>query len=161
MNTDTALIHVRGLAKSYGDFAAVKGIDFDVHAGEVFGLLGPNGAGKTTTVEILEGLRPRTAGEVSVLGIDPGAQSRELKDRIGVCLQSTNLPDKIRVREAMDLFGEFYSHTTDASLLLTRLLISSASTRAASLNGLNRHSTAPRASRRGRMVRSSWPVRKS
>jgi ABC-2 type transport system ATP-binding protein len=121
MDTDKALIHVRGLTKSYGDFQAVKGIDFEVRAGEVFGLLGPNGAGKTTTVEILEGLRPRTGGEVSVLGIDPGAQSRELKDRIGVCLQSTNLPDKIRVREAMDLFADFYSHTADASLLLTRL----------------------------------------
>jgi ABC-2 type transport system ATP-binding protein len=92
-----------------------------VRAGEVFGLLGPNGAGKTTTVEILEGLRPRTSGRVSVLGFDPGSQSRRLKDRIGVCLQSTNLPDKITVREAMDLFGEFYSHTVDTGLLLNRL----------------------------------------
>ena len=66
-----AAICVRGLRKNYGEFEAVKGIDFEVGAGEVFGLLGPNGAGKTTTVEILEGLRPRTAGEVSVLGFDP------------------------------------------------------------------------------------------
>src|SRR5437764_3681850 len=114
-------ISVRGLHKSYGDFAAVKGIDFEVRAGEVFGLLGPNGAGKTTTVEILEGLRPRTSGEVSVLGFDPGSQSRQLKDRIGVCLQSTNLPEKITVREAVDLFGEFYSHTADSGMLLNRL----------------------------------------
>jgi ABC-2 type transport system ATP-binding protein len=116
-----SLIQVRSLTKKYGEFAAVKGIDFDVRPGEVFGLLGPNGAGKTTTVEILEGLRPRTGGEVTVLGFDPGLQSRQLKDRIGVCLQSTNLPDKITVREAMDLFGEFYTHTVDSVLLLNRL----------------------------------------
>src|SRR6185312_16551607 len=95
------VIHVRGLRKSYGALEAVKGIDFEVHAGEVFGLLGPNGAGKTTTLEILEGLRPRSGGEVSVLGFDPGSQSRQLKDRIGVCLQSTNLPEKIKVWEAL------------------------------------------------------------
>ena len=116
-----SLIQVTGLTKSYGEFAAVKGIDFEVRAGEVFGLLGPNGAGKTTTVEILEGLRSRTSGEVSVLGFDPGLQIRQLKDRIGVCLQSTNLPDKITVREAIELFGEFYSHTVDGGVLLNRL----------------------------------------
>src|SRR4051812_3774193 len=116
-----SLIQVRALTKSYDDFAAVKGIDFEVRAGEVFGLLGPNGAGKTTTVEILEGLRPRTGGEVSVLGFDPGSQSRQLKDRIGVCLQSTNLPDKIKVHEAMKLFAEFYTHTVDGDALLKRL----------------------------------------
>src|SRR5690242_19216275 len=84
-------IYVRGLKKSYNDFEAVKGIDFEVRAGEVFGLLGPNGAGKTTTVEILEGIRPRTAGEVKVLDYDPDRQKKALKDRIGVCLQATNL----------------------------------------------------------------------
>src|SRR3979411_3529293 len=94
-------ISVRGLRMSYGALEAVKGIDFEVHAGEVFGLLGPNGAGKTTTVEILEGLRPRTGGEVSVLGFDPGAQSKQLKDQIGVCLQSTNLPEKTKARGAL------------------------------------------------------------
>ena len=98
-------IHVAGLRKSYDDFEAVRGIDFDVAQGEVFGLLGPNGAGKTTTVEILEGLRPRTAGDVQVLGYDPGADTRAIKDRIGVCLQSTNLPDKITVRESLALFS--------------------------------------------------------
>src|ERR1700724_4819795 len=97
-------IYVPGLRKSYGNFEAVKGIDFEVAPGEVFGLLGPNGAGKTTTVEILEGLRPRTSGDVTVLGKDPAKEVRALKDRIGVCLQATNLPDKITVREALQLF---------------------------------------------------------
>src|SRR6266702_5123918 len=119
--SQTDAISVRGLRKSYGDFEAVKGIDFEVHTGEVFGLLGPNGAGKTTTVEILEGLRSRTGGGVSVLGFDPGAQSKQLKDRIGVCLQSTNLPEKIKVAEAIDLFRDFYTRTVDGDGLLKRL----------------------------------------
>jgi ABC-2 type transport system ATP-binding protein len=99
----------------------VRGIDFEVGAGEVFGLLGPNGAGKTTTVEILEGLRPRSGGQVTVLGFDPDVQARSLKDRIGVCLQATNLPPKITVREALDLFASFYSRTVDTAQLLERL----------------------------------------
>ena len=122
-NKNEPVIQVRGLTKNYGDYAAVKGIDFEVRAGEVFGLLGPNGAGKTTTVEILEGLRPRSGGQVSVLGFDPGRESRQLKDRIGVCLQSTNLQDKIKIREAMDLFAEFYTRTVDCDDLLMRLAL--------------------------------------
>jgi len=114
-------IHVAGLHKSYGDFEAVRGIDFDVAQGEVFGLLGPNGAGKTTTVEILEGLRPRTSGDVTVLGYDPASETRKIKDRIGVCLQSTNLPDKITVRESLALFAAFYSRNIDNDKLLQRL----------------------------------------
>ncbi|HJZ11761.1 MAG TPA: ABC transporter ATP-binding protein, partial [Acidobacteriota bacterium] len=114
-------IVVAGLTKKYGSFEAVKGIDFDVHSGEVFGLLGPNGAGKTTTVEILEGLRPRTAGEVRVLGYDPANQSKQIKDRIGVCLQSTNLSEKIKVKEAIELFQSFHSKHTDGDALLRRL----------------------------------------
>ena len=94
-------ISVQGLTKSYGDVHAVRGIDFEVRTGEVFGLLGPNGAGKTTTVEILEGIRQRTSGDVKVLDYDPDRQKMQLKDRIGVCLQATNLPDKIRVHEAL------------------------------------------------------------
>ena len=120
MNAET-VIEVQGLRKQYGDFEAVRGIDFDVRAGEVFGLLGPNGAGKTTTVEILEGLRERTHGDVRVLGMDPRLQVRQLKDRIGVCLQATNLPDKITVSEALELFGSFYSRSVDAGALLKRL----------------------------------------
>src|ERR1700735_3820634 len=108
-------IAVAGLTKSYGAFEAVKGIEFEVREGEVFGLLGPNGAGKTTTVEILEGIRQRTGGEVRVLDFDPDRQKQDLKDRIGVCLQATNLPDKITVKEALDLFASFYTRTVDGN----------------------------------------------
>jgi len=115
-------IEVEALQKSYGeDFPAVKGIDFDVRAGEVFGLLGPNGAGKTTTVEILEGLRTRSNGRVSVLGFDPEIQTKALKDRVGVCLQATNLQEKMHVQEAIDLFASFYTRTVDGAVLLKRL----------------------------------------
>ena len=119
--TAGAAISVRGLRKSYDSFEAVRGIDFEVSTGEVFGLLGPNGAGKTTTVEILEGIRPRTAGDVAVLGFDPGVNASQIKDRTGVSLQATNLPDKIKVSEALDLFSSFYSRHVDGSGLLKRL----------------------------------------
>jgi len=119
-----AAISVRSLRKAYGDFEAVRGIDFEVAEGEVFGLLGPNGAGKTTTVEILEGLRPRTGGEVSVLGFDPETATARIKDRIGVSLQATNLPEKIRVHEVMELFAAFYTRNTDLKRLLDRLQLS-------------------------------------
>jgi ABC-2 type transport system ATP-binding protein len=112
---------VSDLIKTYGAQTAVKGIAFEIRAGEVFGLLGPNGAGKTTTVEILEGLRPRTGGVVSVLGIDPARDSRGLKDRIGVCLQATRLPDKITASEALELFASLYSRRVDDDALLKRL----------------------------------------
>ncbi len=114
-------IQVEDLRKNYGDLEAVAGIDFEVKAGEVFGLLGPNGAGKTTTVEILEGLRSRSGGKVRVLGFDPETQSKPLRDRIGVALQSTNLQEKIKVIEAMRLFASFYSRTVDIEALLDEL----------------------------------------
>ncbi|HKE25793.1 MAG TPA: ABC transporter ATP-binding protein [Bryobacteraceae bacterium] len=114
-------IEVEGLKKSYATLPAVKGIDFEVRAGEVFGLLGPNGAGKTTTIEILEGLRARSSGRVSVLGFDPEVQTSQVKDRVGVCLQSTHLQEKMKVAEAMELFASFYTRTTDAGALLDRL----------------------------------------
>ncbi len=103
-------IDVNGLRKSYGDFEAVRGIDFQVRRGEVFGLLGPNGAGKTTTVEILEGYRTRTDGTVSVLGMDPQERSRALRARVGIVLQTTGLYRHIKVREALAHFASMYPH---------------------------------------------------
>ena len=101
-------IEVRGLRKSYGDVEAVRGIDLSVSTGEVFALLGPNGAGKTTTVEILEGHRGRTAGEVSVLGHDPGLNERALKQRIGIVLQTTGVEPYLSVEETIDLFRGYF-----------------------------------------------------
>jgi ABC-2 type transport system ATP-binding protein len=116
-------IEVRGLRKSYQEFEAVRGIDFDVYRGEVFGLLGPNGAGKTTTVEILEGYRSRSDGTVGVLGLDPGARPRALRARVGIVLQSTGLYRHIRVREALDHFAGMYPHprSVDEVIALTGL----------------------------------------
>src|SRR5438270_1169449 len=105
----SAAISVRGLRKRYGDVEAVRGIDFEVARGEVFGLLGPNGAGKTTTVEILEGYRERSGGEVAVLGHDPAARARELRERVGIVLQSTGMYRHITVREALDHWAGFYA----------------------------------------------------
>lgn len=116
-------IAVSRLRKLYGDFEAVRGIGFEVAQGEIFGLLGPNGAGKTTTVEILEGLRQRTAGEVSVLGYDPEKETAAVKDRIGVALQATNLPEKIKVFEAAELFAAFYTRSVAVEDLLKKLQI--------------------------------------
>jgi ABC-2 type transport system ATP-binding protein len=109
----TSAIQVRGLRKSYGEFEAVRGIDFDVQRGEVFGLLGPNGAGKTTTVEILEGYRKRSDGAVEVLGMDPGERPRALRARTGIVLQSTGLYRHIKVREAIAHFAAMYPHPRD------------------------------------------------
>jgi ABC-2 type transport system ATP-binding protein len=114
-----AAIEVRGLRKSYGDFEAVRGIEFEVRRGEVFGLLGPNGAGKTTTVEILEGYRARTEGEVSVLGFDPGRRPRELRSRVGIVLQSTGLYRHIRVREALEHFAFMYPHPREVEEVIS------------------------------------------
>jgi ABC-2 type transport system ATP-binding protein len=104
----TVAIEVHGLRKAYGEHEAVRGIDFAVHRGEVFGLLGPNGAGKTTTVEILEGYRDRTAGEVRVLGLDPQARSAELRERVGIVLQSCGIYRHLTVREAVEHWAGLY-----------------------------------------------------
>ena len=113
---------VKGLVRRrYDETRAADHVSFQIEEGEFVGFLGPNGAGKTTTVEILEGLRPRSAGDVTVLAFDPDRQKQKLKDRIGVCLQATNLPDKITVHEALKLFGAFYTRTVDGEALLKRL----------------------------------------
>jgi ABC-2 type transport system ATP-binding protein len=111
-------IEVRDLRKRYGEFEAVRGIDIAVARGEVFGLLGPNGAGKTTTVEILEGYRERSGGEVSVLGHDPAARSRELRQRIGIVLQSGGIYSHITPREALRHWASFYPEPRDVGEVL-------------------------------------------
>jgi ABC-2 type transport system ATP-binding protein len=106
-------IEVRGLRKRYGEHEAVGGIDFTVGRGEVFGLLGPNGAGKTTTVEILEGYRERSEGDVSVLGHDPARRDLELRRRVGIVLQSSGMYRHITVREALDHWAHLYPSPRD------------------------------------------------
>jgi ABC-2 type transport system ATP-binding protein len=102
------VISVRGLRKSYGPLEAVRGIDLDVAAREIFAFLGPNGAGKTTTVEILEGYRKRTSGEVTVLGTDPENADRDWRQRIGVVLQESRMHPELTVRESVELFAGYY-----------------------------------------------------
>ena len=114
------VLRVENLVKRYGNLEAVRGISFDVQEAEVFGLLGPNGAGKTSTVEIMEGLRTADGGAVSVCGFDPQRDSDQLKQVIGAALQSTSLPDKIRVIEALRLFASFYNQHRDPEDLLKR-----------------------------------------
>ena len=106
-------ISVRGLRKAYGPLEAVRGVDFDIEEGEVFGLLGPNGAGKTTTVEILEGYRSRDAGEVSVLGNDPQRPRRDFRERIGVVLQQAQLWPNLTVQETHSAFAGYYARPRD------------------------------------------------
>jgi ABC-2 type transport system ATP-binding protein len=108
------VVAVRGLRKSYGDHEAVRGVDFEIARGTVFGLLGPNGAGKTTIVEILEGYRTRSAGEVSVLGADPEHDEIGLRDRIGIVLQESGIEPDLTVREAVELYGAAYARRRPA-----------------------------------------------
>jgi ABC-2 type transport system ATP-binding protein len=114
------IIQVEDLYKSYGTVEAVRGVSFVVNEGEVFGLLGPNGAGKTSTVEILEGMRTPDAGTARVCGLDPERSGSAFKQTIGAVLQSTALPDKLRVKEALDLFASFYRDRASTEGLLKR-----------------------------------------
>jgi ABC-2 type transport system ATP-binding protein len=116
----TAVIEVTGLTKRYGGQAVVDNISFHVDQGEIFGILGPNGAGKTTAVECLEGLRTRDAGGVRILGLDPRTDGHRLHQRIGVQLQETQLQEKLKVREALELYASFYPDPTDWRELLQR-----------------------------------------
>src|SRR3954447_8555333 len=104
-----AAISVSGLRMAYGSHEAVRGLDFEVAAGEVFGFLGPNGAGKTTTIEILEGYRERSAGEVAVFGVDPAAPTRAWRNRVGLVLQECELDPLWRGAEGISLFAGFYA----------------------------------------------------
>jgi ABC-2 type transport system ATP-binding protein len=106
--TDEPAIRVSGLRKAYGDHVAVADLDLEIGHGECFALLGPNGAGKTTTVEILEGYRPRSSGEISVLGTDPARATRDWRARVGIVLQSTGEFEAITVREVVSHFAKYY-----------------------------------------------------
>ncbi len=129
-------VSVRGLVKSYGSFTAVDGVDFEIHRGETFALLGPNGAGKSTTVEILEGYRDRSAGEVSVLGEDPRHGRLEWKARLGIVLQQTGESGNVTVREQLRHFAGFYPNPRDVDEVIAAVgLTEKASTRIRALSG--------------------------
>ncbi len=134
--SSAAAISVRGLRKAYDGREAVRGIDFDVLAGEVFCLLGPNGAGKTTTVEILEGYRERDGGDVRVLGVDPWGSDRRHRERIGVVLQQSELPPSLSVREVHLMFAGYYAEPRDVDEVIELVgLAEKASERVKTLSG--------------------------
>lgn len=129
-------VRIRGLRKVYGGVAAVDGIDLDIHQGETFALLGPNGAGKSTTVEILEGYRSRTAGEVDVLGVDPAHGGREWKSRIGIVLQTGGETGLLTVREVLRHFAGLYPRSRDIDEVISAVgLEAKADVRVAKLSG--------------------------
>jgi ABC-2 type transport system ATP-binding protein len=115
------VVQVEGLSKTYGKTIAVDNITFEVREGEIFGMVGPNGAGKTTAIECIEGLRRPDRGLVRVLGLDPVHQERQLRPLLGIQLQQANLPENIKVLEALDLYASFYSHTLDWQELIKGL----------------------------------------
>jgi ABC-2 type transport system ATP-binding protein len=115
------IVKVEGLRKTYGDTVAVDEVSFEVHEGEIFGMVGPNGAGKTTTIECLEGLRKPDQGTIRVLGVDPQQDSHTLREHTGMQLQQSNLPDRMKVWEALDLYSSFYPNAADWKVLLAQL----------------------------------------
>ncbi|MGK2878154.1 MAG: ABC transporter ATP-binding protein [Solirubrobacterales bacterium] len=135
MTTEPAIV-IEGLRKSYDEFEAVKGVDLTIESGQVFAILGPNGAGKTTTVEILEGYRSRTAGKVSVLGVDPENPSRSWRERIGIVLQESEQGALLTVRETLAMYAGYYPHprSVDETIQMVGLPAKS-DTRAGRLSG--------------------------
>ena len=132
----SAMIEVQNLHKTYGDTVAVDDVSFTVQEGEIFGILGPNGAGKTTTVECIEGLRSPDTGRISVLGLDPRRDRAELTQRLGVQLQDSQMPDQLRVAEALRLNSAFYRNPADWHALMDTLgLTSKSKTPFAKLSG--------------------------
>ena len=115
------VVQVENLHKAYGSLVAVNDISFDVQEGEIFGMVGPNGAGKTTTIECIEGLRRPSGGSIRTLGLDPRSEGYELRERIGVQLQESELWERIRVREVLDLYASFYHRSVDLHPLLDQL----------------------------------------
>src|SRR6478736_436392 len=112
------VIEVTDLRKHYGNRQAVDGVSFKVEEGEIFGILGPNGAGKTTTVESIAGLRTPDSGSISVLGLDPRRDRERLRSLVGVQLQESELPERITVREAVELFASFYAQPAEPRELI-------------------------------------------
>jgi ABC-2 type transport system ATP-binding protein len=132
----TPVISISGLRMSYGEVEAVRGIDLEVMPGEIFAFLGPNGAGKTTTVEILEGYRKRSGGEVSVLGEDPQRAGRGWRERIGIVLQSGRLDPYLTVRESLGLYAGYYRNPRPVDEVIALVgLEEKADTRARKLSG--------------------------
>jgi ABC-2 type transport system ATP-binding protein len=130
------VVSVKGLRKSYGQFEAVAGIDLEVRRGEIFAFLGPNGAGKTTTVEILEGFRDRSAGEVTVLGIDPAHGDAAWRNRVGAVLQESNAEPGLSVRESLQLYAGYYEAPRDIDATIALVGLDDRSdTQAAQLSG--------------------------
>jgi ABC-2 type transport system ATP-binding protein len=130
------VVSIRGLRKSYGSFEAVGGIDLEITRGEIFAFLGPNGAGKTTTVEILEGFRDRTAGEVSVLGVDPARGNAAWRNRVGAVLQESNAEPGFTVRECLQLYAGYYLEPRDIDETIALVgLEEKADTKGAQLSG--------------------------
>jgi ABC-2 type transport system ATP-binding protein len=115
------VVEIEHLKKSYGDVRAVDDLSFEVRRGEIFGFVGPNGAGKTTTIECAEGLRRPDSGRVRMLGLDPLTDGYELKERLGIQLQQTALPARMKVQEAVELFAAFYPKSVDSHRLLDQL----------------------------------------
>jgi ABC-2 type transport system ATP-binding protein len=131
-----AVIKANGLRKVYGGTVAVDDVSIEIEDGEIYGILGPNGAGKTTTVECIEGLRSPDAGEISVLGMHPLRDRAELAQRVGVQLQDSHLPDRLRVGEALELYSSFYRDPADWRALMDTLgLAGKAKTRYGKLSG--------------------------
>ncbi len=116
-----SVIEVNNLHKRYGDLIAVNDISFSVEAGEIFGIVGPNGAGKTTTVELIEGLRAADRGSVRVLGLDPRTNRAEVRRRLGIQLQESQLPDRMKVWEALDLYSSFYPDPANWRALMAEM----------------------------------------
>ncbi|MEJ5312569.1 MAG: ABC transporter ATP-binding protein [Anaerolineae bacterium] len=115
------VIQVKSLHKTYGSVVAVNCVSMEIQPGEIFGMVGPNGAGKTTTIECIEGLRRPDGGSIRVLGLDPQADGYALRARIGIQLQESSLPDRLKVWEALDLFASFYPRSVDWRSLLEQL----------------------------------------
>ncbi len=129
-------VSIKGLTKSYGDFQALKGVDLEIPTGQVFAILGPNGAGKTTTVEILEGYRERTAGEVTVLGVDPANPTHNWRQRIGIVLQESEPTTLLTVRETLAMYAGYYDRPRSVGETIELVGLSAkADTRAGRLSG--------------------------